>query len=159
MVTPSITATPILLSLTATVELHKQSTTDSSVIRLLSISMAIIPLALILPKKKLPLPTTKLLIWQRQPVFIRILKKTILQSYPLENMQKFIRILKSLQNISIIFLHFLLFLIDVIYQSLAIDNLLHKWWECLTLETLSSGLVGNDTGIKIHLYLISCFDF
>ena len=91
--------------------------------------------------------------------FGRILKKTILQSYPLENMQKFILILKSLQNISIIFLHFLLFLIDVIYQSLAIDNLLHKWWECLTLETLSSGLVGNDTSIKIYLYLISCFDF
>lgn len=53
---------------------------------------------------------------------------------------------------------FLLFLVNVIYQSFTVDNLLHKGRECLPLIRSALRLIGDDSGVKIHLHLIPRFN-
>ena len=54
---------------------------------------------------------------------------------------------------------FLLFLVDIIDKTFAVNNLLHKWWKCLSLEFLSGCHICDDSGIKIYFHLIPCLYF
>ena len=51
-----------------------------------------------------------------------------------------------------------LLIIDVIYKTALIDQLLHEGREGLALIGLTGGLISNDTGLKINLYQITFFD-
>ena len=51
-----------------------------------------------------------------------------------------------------------LLIIDVIYKTALIDQLLHEGREGLALIGLTGGLISNDTGLKINLYQIAFFD-
>ena len=50
---------------------------------------------------------------------------------------------------------FHLFLIDIIDQSLGLNNLLHKFREGLTLVLLAAGTVVNDTAVEVYLHLVA----
>ena len=50
-----------------------------------------------------------------------------------------------------------LLIVNVIDQTLCLNDLLHKWRKCLTFVLRSFCLVVDYTGIKIDLYLIACF--
>lgn len=51
-----------------------------------------------------------------------------------------------------------LLLIDIVYKTLAVDNLLHKRWERLPLIGGSRRLIGDHTGVKINLNFIPGVD-
>ena len=56
------------------------------------------------------------------------------------------------------FFPLLLLLVDVVYQTFRIYDLLHKFRECLPFKLCTLSKILNDAGIKIYCDLISCIN-
>ena len=52
----------------------------------------------------------------------------------------------------------ILFVVNIIYKSATCNQLLHEFWERLSLKCLTRTYICDNTTVKINLNFISCFD-